>query len=209
MNREQVIKLTEEFVRLRIKHFDSGHDWWHIMRVKKIAAYINELESLADPFILEIAVLLHDTVDSKFVKENIESEYKMVGEFLESIGLTDNKDQIVEIMRNVSFSNSNRYGNIIDPVLLILQDADKIDAIGAIGIARAFNYGGFRNNPIYIPEEKYNGKTTIGHFYEKLLKLKGMMNTVTGKKLAEDRHEFLEVFLKQFYHEWEFGTGIE
>jgi uncharacterized protein len=211
MNREQAINMTEEFVRRRMKDFDSGHDWWHIARVKKIAAYINEQESLADPFILEIAALIHDTVDSKFFKDNIESEYEMVGEFLESIGLTDNKDQILGIIRNVSFSNSNRKGNLNDPVLLILQDADKLDAIGAIGIARAFNYGGFKNNPIYIPDEKPSGKSksTVGHFYDKLLILKDMMNTPTGKRIAEERHMVLEKFLEQFYKEWKFGTGLE
>ena len=148
MNMEQVIKITEEFVRKRMRGYDSGHDWWHIERVRKVAEYINEQESLADPFILEMAVLMHDTADSKFANDNSEEAYKVIEEFIVKAGLTMIKDQLMEVIRNVSFSNKNPSGNLKDPVLLILQDADRIDAIGAIGIARAFNYGGFRNNAI-------------------------------------------------------------
>ena len=208
MNRDEIIKMTEEFVRQNLKGYDSGHDWWHIERVRRIANFINEEEAIADPFTLEIAVLLHDFADSKFAGDDIENGYAMIGKFMDNTGLNEIKDQIIEVIRNVSFSKKNPSGNLSDPVLLILQDADKLDAIGAIGIARAFNYGGFRNNLIYSPDVEPHVPSTISHFYEKLLVLKYRMNTLTAKRLAVERHEFLATFLKQFYKEWEFGTGF-
>jgi uncharacterized protein len=166
---------------------------------------------IADPFILEITALLHDSADSKFSKGDSENDFTVIIEFLDKIGLTRYKERIVEIIRNVSFSNKNPTGNINDPLLLIIQDADRLDAIGAIGIARTFNYGGFRNNKIYIPGENItiNSPTSIGHFYDKLLKLKDMMNTSTGRSIAEERHLFLEIFLEQFYKEWKFDISIK
>jgi uncharacterized protein len=211
MNKDRVISKTEEFIKEILTEYDSGHDWWHIERVRKLAMYINDHEAIADPFTLEIAALMHDSVDSKFLKGDPEAGYNMIGQFMDKNGLSDIKDHIIGVVRNVSFSSKNRTANLSDPVLLIIQDADKLDAIGAIGIARAFNYGGFRNNPIYIPAEESLSAipSTIGHFYDKLLRLKGMMNTSTGLKLAEKRHQYLEKFLEQFYSEWEFGTGIK
>jgi uncharacterized protein len=208
MNREASIKMTEAYVRQTMKGYDSGHDWWHTDRVRNLALFINEQEAIADPFILEITALLHDTADSKFAGDDIEKSYLIIGEFLDRIGLTETKDQIISIIRNVSFSNKKLSGNLKDPVLLIIQDADRLDAIGAIGIARAFNYGGFRNNIIYNPDMEQSNSSTINHFYEKLLLLKYRMNTLTAKKLAAERHEFLELFLKQFYKEWESGTAL-
>jgi uncharacterized protein len=210
MNRNEVILMTEEFVRQRMKDYDSGHDWWHIERVRRIAKFINEQEALADPFILDIAVLLHDTADSKFAGNDIGQGYALIEDFMNKAGLAQINNQVIEVITNVSFSKKNSSGNLNDPVLLILQDADRLDAIGAIGIARAFNYGGFRNNSIYIPVNQSTVKvqSTIGHFYDKLLKLKDMMNTHTGQMIAEERHLFLEKYLEQFYKEWEFGTGI-
>lgn len=205
MNREKVIKMTEEFVRQNMEGYDSGHDWWHIERVRRMALYINEQESIADPLTLEIAALLHDSVDSKFKRDDTEKGYSMIGVFMDKSGLKDIKEQVIEVIRNVSFSNKNPSGNITDPVLLIIQDADRLDAIGAIGVARAFNYGGFRNNIIYNPDTKQHSPSTISHFYEKLLVLRYRMNTVTAQKLAIERHDFLEIFLKQFYKEWEFN----
>jgi uncharacterized protein len=220
MNRDELIKMTEAFVRQNMTGYDSGHDWWHVERVRKLASFINEQEAIADPFTLEIAALLHDSVDSKFAGNDFEQGYVMIMEFLDKTGLTEIKEQVIEIIRNVSFSNKNPSGNLTDPVLLIIQDADRLDAIGAIGIARAFNYGGFRNNIIYNPDLDLSGdalkenqpdgtSSTISHFYEKLLVLKYRMNTLTAKRLAVDRHDFLEDFLKQFYKEWEFGTGVK
>jgi uncharacterized protein len=134
---------------------------------------------------------------------------------MDKCGMSDIKDQVLNVIKNVSFSNKNKSGNPEAPLLWVIQDADRLDAIGAIGIARAFNYGGFRNNKIYNPEvinseetikgARQTGTTsTISHFYEKLLLLKYRMNTLTAKRLAAERHEFLEIFLKQFYKEWNF-----
>jgi uncharacterized protein len=210
MDRIRQISATEDFVKQRISGYDSGHDWWHIERVRKLAKYINERELLVDPFTLDIAVLLHDTADSKFNKDNQENGYKILEEFMRSVGLDEVIDQVINAIRSVSFSNKNSYDGKKDPLLMVLQDADRLDAIGAIGIARAFNYGGFRNNAIYIPGEISDGKSksTIGHFYDKLLKLKDLMNTETGRKLAEERHLYLENFLKQFYSDWDFGVRL-
>lgn len=207
MKRKDKLSATEDFVRHIMKEYDSGHDWYHIERVRKLAVYINDKEKLCDPFTLDIAVLLHDTADSKFNKDNQENGYKILEEFMRSEGLDGIIDQVINAIRSVSFSNKNTHVGEKDPLLLVLQDADRLDAIGAIGIARAFNYGGFRNNPIYIPvnAEGKSMPSTIGHFYDKLLKLKGLMNTTTGKRLAEERHAVLEKFLVEFYTEWEFG----
>lgn len=219
MNRNDVILMTEDFVRQNLKGYDSGHDWWHIERVRKLALFINEMEVLADPFTVEVTALLHDSADSKFAGENTEQGYLLISDFMDKCELSEIKDQVVTVIRNVSFSNKNKSGDINDPLLRIIQDADRLDAIGAIGVARAFNYGGFRNNKIYNPdiissEESVKGypqsgtSSTISHFYEKLLLLKYRMNTLTAKRLAEERHDFLEVFLKQFYKEWDFSTGV-
>jgi uncharacterized protein len=206
MNKTEAIKATEEFVRQNMAGYDSGHDWWHIERVRRLALYINEQEAAADPFILEVTALLHDSVDSKFAGSETEKGFARIELFMDEIGLTNIKEQVVSVVRNVSFSKKNPSGNLKDPVLFIIQDADRLDAIGAIGIARAFNYGGFRNNKIYNPETEQKSSSTISHFYEKLLVLKSGMNTLTAKRLAIERHEFMEVFLKQFYSEWEFGV---
>ena len=218
MNRNDQIIMTEEFVRQNLKDYDSGHDWWHIERVRRLALFINEMEQLANPFIVEITALLHDTADSKFSGGNSEAGYALIGDFMNKAGMAEIRDEVLIVIKNVSFSNKNRTGDLNDPLLQVIQDADRLDAIGAIGIARAFNYGGFRNNRIYNPdvvstEASLNGyihagtSSTISHFYDKLLLLKYRMNTLTAKRLAEERHEFLEVFLKQFYKEWDFGTG--
>jgi uncharacterized protein len=218
MNRDKQILLTEEFVKANLKEYDSGHDWWHIERVRKLASFINEMEQLEDPFIVELTALLHDTADSKFAGENKEHGYQLIGDFMQKNGMSEIKDRVIEVIRNVSFSSKNNREDATDPLLWVIQDADRLDAIGAIGIARAFNYGGFRNNMIYNPavinspenpvDIQQNGtSSTISHFYEKLLLLKYRMNTLTAKKLAVERHEFLELFLKQFYKEWEFATG--
>jgi uncharacterized protein len=201
MTSYDLIQLTENFVKENLKEYDSGHDWYHIERVRKLALYINEKESLADPFIVDIAALLHDTADSKFAGKNPENGYLLIGDFMDKSGLSEIKDRVLNIIKAVSFSSKIKSESPDDPLLWVIQDADRLDAIGAIGIARAFNYGGFRNNPIYIPGEE-SGKSTIGHFYEKLLKLRDLMNTQTGRTLAEERHKILEIFLEQFYSEW-------
>jgi len=218
MNRNEQISITEEFVKTNLKDYDSGHDWWHIERVRNLAKFINEMEQLEDPFIMDITALLHDTADSKFAGKNEGQGYQLIGDFMEKCGMSEIKDRVTDVIKKVSFSSKNNKEESADPLLWVIQDADRLDAIGAIGIARAFNYGGFRNNKIYNPaiinsaknpgEVHDNGtSSTISHFYEKLLLLKYRMNTMTAKKLAAERHEFLELFLKQFYKEWEFGTA--
>jgi uncharacterized protein len=220
MNRNDQILMTEEFIRQNLKGYDSGHDWWHIERVRNLALFINEMERLADPFIVEITALLHDTADSKFSDKNGEAGYASISDFMDRAGMTEIRDTVLNVIKNVSFSNKNEPPGLKDPLLKVIQDADRLDAIGAIGIARAFNYGGFRNNRIYNPEvlspeniSTVNGQavssSTISHFYDKLLLLKYRMNTLTAKKLAEERHDFLEVFLKQFYKEWYLGKGLK
>jgi len=204
MSNDEIIKITEEFVKENLKGYDSGHDWWHIERVRGLAKHISEMESFEDSFIVELTSLLHDSADSKFAGENIEESYFRIEEFLENIGLDSIKKRVMEVIRNISFSKKNLTGDLSDPLLHVIQDADRLDAIGAIGVARAFNYGGFRNSPIWFPDDS-NGKSTVGHFYEKLLLLKGKMNTATGRRLAEERHDYLEKFLEQFYREWEFA----
>lgn len=201
MNTYVLNQLTENFVKENLIEYDSGHDWYHIERVRKLDLYINEKETLADPFIVDITALLHDTADSKFAGKNNENGYLLIGDFMDKSGLSEIKDRVLNVIKTVSFSSKIKSESFDDPLLWVIQDADRIDAIGAIGIARAFNYGGFRNNPIYIPGAE-SDKSTIGHFYEKLLKLKDLMNTQTGRTLAVERHKILEIFLEQFYSEW-------
>ena len=218
MNRNDQISATEEFVRQNLKGYDSGHDWWHIERVRKLSLFINEMELLADPFTVEVTALLHDSADSKFTGGNTEEAYLAISDFMSNFGMSEIKDKVLNVIKNISFSSKSTSGNPDDPLLWVIQDSDRLDAIGAIGVARAFNYGGFRNNKIYNPEivnsdesEKETCRigtsSTISHFYEKLLLLKYRMNTLTAKRLAVERHDFLEVFLKQFYKEWDFATG--
>src|SRR5674476_204435 len=152
MNRDEQISLTEEFVRQNLKGYDSGHDWWHIVRVRKLASFINDMELLADPFTVDIAALLHDTADSKFAGGDNEQNYLRIRDFLDSKGMSDIRDQVIHVIKNVSFSSKHKKDNPDDPLLCVVQDADRLDAIGAIGVARAFNYGGFRNNKIYNPD---------------------------------------------------------
>jgi uncharacterized protein len=217
MNRNDQLLKTEEFVKERIRDYDSGHDWWHIERVRRLAKHINEKEALADPFIVDITALLHDIADSKFAGNDIEQGYLLIKDFLHCYGMSAIQDQVIDVIKKVSFSSKHKKENPDDPLLWVIQDADRLDAIGAIGIARAFNYGGFRNKKIYDPEvrnpenaekefSRSETSSTISHFYEKLLLLKYKMNTLTAKRLAAERHEFLEIYLNQFYKEWDFNS---
>jgi uncharacterized protein len=208
MNNPDVIKAVEEFAKTSIKEFDSGHDWWHLSRVRNLALFIQQSEDKGDRYIIELAALLHDIDDKKFRKAGGVGAEQSIKDLLNKFSVKEEIiNEVVSINKYISFSS----GQIIETKsdeFKIVQDADRLDAIGAIGIARAFNYGGFKNNPIYIPgkeKEKEKGKmepSTIGHFYDKLLKLKELMNTSTGKDLAEKRHYFLEIFLTEFYSEW-------
>ena len=204
---------TIDFVKQKLKNAESGHDWFHIERVYKNAMLIAKSEN-CDQTIVQLGALLHDIADSKFHDGDETIGPKTARNFLESENV-DNYiiEQIIFIIENISFKGGNfdRKKSTIE--LEIVQDADRLDAIGAIGIARTFNYGGFKNRQIYNPEilpnlkmtkEEYKNSDapTINHFYEKLLLLKNKMNTETGKKIAVSRHQFIETFLEQFYKEW-------
>lgn len=207
-----IIDQTVNFVRNTLQSAEGGHDWWHINRVWNNAKQIAKTED-ADLLIVELAALLHDIADSKFHNGDEEIGPKTAGEFLTSINIdAQTIDHVQQIIRNISFKSGFDNSVFKSIELDIVQDADRLDAIGAIGIARAFNYGGFKGREIYNPEikpkldmtkEEYKKSTapTINHFYEKLLLLKDKMNTESGKRLAEQRHQFMLDYLTQFYSE--------
>lgn len=213
MNSQNLIKETISFVKDKLKNAESGHDWFHIERVWKNSKKIAETEN-CNRLIVEMAALLHDIADSKFHNGNEEIGPETAMNYMNSLNLDkDSKLHIVNIIRNISFKGGHRHSDFNSIELQIVQDADRLDAIGAIGIARAFNYGGYKNRTLYDPDikpdmnmskEAYKNSSapTINHFYEKLLLLKDLMNTEGGKKLAAERHLFMEQFLDQFYKEW-------
>jgi uncharacterized protein len=207
MNSQQLIENTAAYVRQTLQNAEGGHDWWHILRVWNNAKLIAQTEP-TNLLIVELAALLHDIADAKFHGGDEENGPRTAINFLQSQGVdTEVIAHVAQIIRPMSFKAS------FDE-LDVVQDADRLDAIGAIGVARAFNYGGFKGREMHNPEisanlnmskEEYKNTTapTINHFYEKLLLLKDKMNTATAKKLAAQRHEFMETFLEQFYAEWE------
>jgi uncharacterized protein len=213
MNNQQIIKNTEEFVKNALKNAEGGHDWFHIIRVWNNAKLIAKNENVNE-FVVELGALLHDIADSKFHEGDETIGPKIAREFLESQQVDDSIIIHIEnIISNISFKGGNFEQKFNSPELEVIQDADRLDAIGAIGIARTFNYGGFKNRPIYNPEitpdlnqtkEAYKNSEapTINHFYEKLLLLKDKMNTVAGREIAAERHLYMERFLSQFYDEW-------
>ena len=210
----QIINNTILFVKNQLTHAEGGHDWFHIERVYKNALLIAEEEE-CDLTVVKLAALLHDIADSKFHGGDESIGPKIAREFLESQHISDAViAHVIAIIENISFKGGNFEKTFSSKELEIVQDADRLDAIGAIGIARAFNYGGFKNRPLYNPniqpklnmsKEVYKNSEapTINHFYEKLLLLKDKMNTETGKKLAKKRHDFMISFLSQFYTEWD------
>ncbi len=209
-----VIDNAVKFVRESLDGAEGGHDWFHIYRVWKTALRIAEHEK-ADLLVVNLAALLHDIADYKFHNGDESIGPQKTRAFLNSQGVDEDvTGHVVKIIENVSFKGGNFTSTFNSPELQIVQDADRLDAIGAIGIARTFNYGGFKNRALYDPaikpdlnlsKEEYKASTTptINHFYEKLLLLKDRMNTATGKKMAEERHAFMEAYLKRFYLEWE------
>ena len=214
MNQETVIQHTIEFVKQMLSDAEGGHDWWHIYRVWKLSKQIAQTEKV-DVFIVELGALLHDIADSKFNDGDEEIGPRKAREFLSSLHVQEDVINHVEnIISNISFKGGRHTQNFKSPELDVIQDADRLDAIGAIGIARTFNYGGHKNREIYNPEiepnlsmtkkeYKNSDAPTINHFYEKLLLLKERMNTDTGKSMAEHRHKFMEQFLDEFYKEWD------
>ena len=213
MNQQDIIQKTAEYIQQEFSDDSSGHDWWHIYRVWKNAITICEHEN-ADRFIVELAALLHDLDDWKFNESGDETPLRARA-WLESCSVDiSSADVVCEIIKHVSYKGAGVENKMKSLEGFIVQDADRLDAVGAIGIGRAFAYGGYKNRPMYDPEsapqmhatfEQYkNSKSaTINHFYEKLLLLKDMMNTPTAKKIAEQRHEVMLGFLDQFMKEWE------
>ncbi|MDN4073253.1 HD domain-containing protein [Fictibacillus terranigra] len=208
----KIIEEAQQYVKETLSGEGSGHDWWHIYRVYKLAITIAEKEG-ADRFICSMAALLHDIADEK-LNSSEEAGMQKVSSWLSDHKITaTDKIHILEIISSMSFKGGNSQGmQTIEGK--VVQDADRLDAIGAIGIARAFTYSGHIGQLIYDPEihvrsqmtkdEYRNGPSTaINHFYEKLLTLKGRMNTEHGKKLAEARHQLMETYLDEFFHEWE------
>lgn len=214
MDKEQIIRQTIDFVQQTLKGAEGGHDWWHIYRVWQLAKKIAASERV-DIFVVELGALLHDIADAKFHDGDETVGTKLAGDFLKSLAVESSVvEHVVAIIENISFKGGNEIQSFRSPELDVVQDADRLDAIGAIGIARTFNYGGFRQREMYNPniapnlnmtkEEYRNSQApTINHFYEKLLLLKDRMNTTTGKQMAEHRHRYMELFLEEFYEEWE------
>jgi len=209
-----LIDTTILFVKEKLQDAEGGHDWFHMERVYKNAMLIAQGED-CDLTVVKLGALLHDIADSKFNNGDETVGPKVAREFLESQNVDEAIIQhVIKIIENISFKGGNFEKTFHSKELDIVQDADRLDALGAIGIARTFNYGGFKNRALYNPaiqpklgmnkeEYKNSESPTLNHFYEKLLLLKDKMNTQTGLKIAEERHRFMEVFLAQFYAEWE------
>lgn len=211
---QQIINRTIDFVKDQLSGAEGGHDWWHIYRVWKMALRLAR-EEKANLYVVNLGALLHDIADAKFYGGDEEIGPRKAETFLQSAGTGRAViDQVLFIIRHVSFKNRHELPGILPIELQIVQDADRLDAMGAMGIARAFSYGGFKGRVFYDPaikpnpnqsKEEYKAAKapTINHFYEKLLLLKDMMNTPAGKQMAARRHRFMEAYLEQFYAEWE------
>ncbi len=210
MNKETMLEKTKEYVKKNMNHGEPGHDWHHIERVWKMARRIGEEEN-ADMFIVEMGALLHDIADWKFHGPG--ANENKAREWMASLNANSkDTEQIIHIIEHISFKGSGEKEKMQSLEGKVVQDADRLDAMGAIGIARAFTFSGHRNIPIFVPgiEPRKNitfdvyketEKSAINHFYEKLLLIKDRMNTPTGKKLAENRHKFTEKYLEQFFKE--------
>lgn len=215
MTNNDIIDTTKNYVRATLKNAEGGHDWFHTLRVYNNALLISKGEKV-DEFVVALGALLHDIADSKFYDGDDTIGPKMAREFLfkhnvDSLVI----EHVINIIENISFNKSlEKAESFTSPELSVVQDADRLDAIGAIGIARCFNYGGFKNRKLFDPsikpnlnitKEEYKKSTapTINHFYEKLLLLSDKMNTKTGKRIASNRHKFMEQYLDQFYAEWD------
>lgn len=208
-----LIEATIRFVKERLEGIESGHDWFHTERVWKLSKLIAATEE-CNLTVVELSALLHDVADAKFHNGDENLALVVARDFLEKQNIEKGLvEQVLFIIQKISFKNRGEAPEVLPIELKIVQDADRLDAMGAIGIARTFNFGGYKNNLMYHPDiqpnvamtkeeyKQYNG-TTINHFYEKLLLLKDLMNTQKGKELAERRHHLMEVFLEEFYREW-------
>tara|TARA_R110001632_G_scaffold102272_3_gene210339 strand:+ start:387 stop:1043 length:657 start_codon:yes stop_codon:yes gene_type:complete len=214
MDKIKIVDNTIAFVKETLQGAEGGHDWFHIERVFKNAILIAKDENV-DPFVVSLGALLHDIADAKFYNGDETIGPKKARSFLETQKVDEEIIVHIEnIIKFISFKSSFESGEKFTSLELnVIQDADRLDAIGAVGIARCFNYGGYKNRALYDPEippnlqmtkEEYKNSTspTINHFYEKLLILKDHMNTKIGKRIAAESHTYMEGFLKQFYDEW-------
>jgi uncharacterized protein len=208
------IQDTITYVKQELRNAEGGHDWWHIERVWKTAKHIAKTEQV-DLLVVELSALLHDIADSKFHDGDESIGPQKARAFLHTLEIEEIViSHVIHIIENISFKGGKEAQTFQSTELDVVQDADRLDALGAIGIARTFNYGGFKNREIYNPtipsnlnmtKEEYKKSTapSINHFYEKLLLLQDRMNTATGKAMAAKRHQFMESYLEQFYSEWE------
>jgi len=211
-----IIDITKQFVKKTLQNAEGGHDWFHTLRVFNNSQLIAKTENV-DKLVISLGALLHDIADSKFYDGDETIGPKIAREFLFKHDVDSTViEHVVKIVENISFRGGNTKQEFKSKELDVIQDADRLDAIGAIGIARCFNYGGYKNRVIFDPnilpkmnmtKEEYKASTapTINHFYEKLLLIKDRMNTKTGKRIAQERHRFMEQFLDRFYAEWD-GT---
>ncbi len=209
----EVITKTQEHVKNLLGGDSTGHDWWHVYRVYKTACYIAKIES-ADLFIVALAALLHDIADWKFNDGDLTAGSISARQWLDSLKVApDITKKVCDIIQSVSFKGAGAKIETLSLEGKVVQDADRLDAIGAIGIGRTFAYGGYKNRPMHDPdmapfyhnnfnEYKNHKGSTINHFHEKLLLLKDRMGTDTGKRLAAEKHKYMETFLKQFMQEW-------
>jgi uncharacterized protein len=214
MDQQEIIDQTAAFIKEQLSGESSGHDWWHVYRVWKSAVHIGKQEQ-TDMFVVEVAALLHDIADWKFHDGNDEVEPQRAAEWLQTLHVDDETiAHVCDIIRNISFKGAGVTTAMQTIEGKVVQDADRLDAIGAIGIARTFAYGGSKGREMYNPDlsphlhdsfeaYKQNQSHTINHFYEKLLLLKERMNTATARQLAEQRHRVMEDYLDQFYREWD------
>lgn len=219
MNNPEIIQSISQIVHQRLSNEGTGHDWWHIERVWKMARKIGQQEQ-ADLFIVELAALLHDIADWKFHNGDEEIGPRTAREIMQQAGVDASSiDHVCDIIAKLSFKGACVAQELLSIEGKIVQDADRLDALGAIGIARAFAYGGYKNRPFYHPEQKpvfhtdkysyHNHQgTTVNHFYEKLLLLKDRMHTQTARNFAIERHEFMEQFLLRFYKEWQGNLNL-
>lgn len=212
-NQNDIINKTKTFVKDALANAEGGHDWFHIQRVYNNALLISKNENV-DPYVVSLGALLHDIADSKFHNGDESIGPEVARKFLEDLKVSSEViEHVINIIENISFKGGNEAQKFRSAELDVIQDADRLDAIGAIGIARCFNYGGFKNRSLYNPEIKPNlnmskeeykssDAPSINHFYEKLLLLKDRMNTKTGRDIAFQRHNYMLEFLDQFYREW-------
>lgn len=213
MNRHQIIEKTAVFIANEFASEGSGHDWFHVDRVRRLALHIGQMEG-SEPFITEMAALLHDLDDWKITNDQSHFPLRAKMWLLEMEVEADVASEILHVIEDVSYQGAGIETPVRSVEGAVVQDADRLDAIGAIGIARTFAYGGNKNRLIYDPAvapvlhtdfQSYKNSTapTVNHFYEKLLLLKDRMNTLTAQSMAEQRHRFMEIYLEHFFNEWE------